>query len=338
MDYKGHICPVCNNTFEKGDDVVVCPICGTPHHRDCYEEVGHCFNLNRHRENYDYRRECEVNSENTEEVVCAFCGAKNPADSKFCNACGKPIGVNQNPSYQAPPQPAPPQPEGGTNPQGGFGGTFVMDPLGGVKADEDIGEGVKASEAAKFVKASTPYYVPQFKQLKERGRTRFSFVGFIFSGGWMLYRKMYKLGAVFTAFLALLTLGDLYISIYHQDSVLAISELYNQMLKGMVTNYSLNIYGALGDFFASLNTEQLIICIASTVISLLMILVRVICGIFGNRWYYKHTIKTVRKIKNTSASDKDADTKLNIKGGVNIPLAISLIASYYILIYLPMFF
>lgn len=331
MDYKGHVCPVCNKPFEKGDDVVVCPICGTPHHRDCYEEKGNCVNLNRHRENYDYQRECEVNSIEQDELVCSFCGAKNPADSRFCNSCGKPVGVQHN-TYSVPPQH-----ENSQNPQGGFGTAFVMDPLGGVNADVDLGEGVKAGEAAKFVKTSTAYYVPQFKQLKEKGRTRFSFVGFIFGGGWMLYRKMYKLGTVFTAFLALLTFADLYMRIYHREAVVTVGELYNDMLANMTSNYGLNVYGALGDFFASLNTEQLVICIASTTISLLMILIRVLCGILGNRWYYKHTIKSVVKIKNTSASQQEVDTKLNTKGGVNVPLALSLLASYYIILYLPRF-
>lgn len=332
MDYKGHVCPVCNKTFEKGDDVVVCPICGTPHHRDCYEEKGHCANLNRHRENYDYKRECEVNTIENEEVICAFCGAKNPADSRFCNSCGKPVVVNHN-TYNTPPQS-----ENTHNPQGGFGTTFIMDPLGGVKPDDDLGDGVKAGEAAKFIKTSTPYYIPQFKQLKEKGRTRFSFVGFIFGGGWMLYRKMYKIGIVFAVIMALLLLGDLYTAVYHSVAVKAIDTMYNEMLTNMMQNYGFNFYGALGDFFASLNTEQLIICITRTAISLVNILIRVLCGVFGNRFYYKHTIKSVNKIKASSASDSEVDSKLNTKGGVNIPLAISLIASYYIIIYLPMFF
>ena len=332
MDYKGHLCPVCNKAFEKGDDVVVCPVCGTPHHRDCYDELGHCFNLNRHRENYDYGRECEVNEEYSEDVVCAFCGAKNPADSKYCNACGKAVGGNYDASHNSQPHV-----DNSSYPQGGFGTPFVMDPLGGVNPDEDLGSGVKAGEAAKFVKATTPYFIPQFKQLKDRGRTRFSFVGFIFSGGWMLYRKMYKLGAVFTALLALLTFADLYISVCHKEAVETIGKLYNEMLTNMTANYGFNVYGALGDFFVSLSAEELAICIASVVISFLMILIRVLCGIFGNRWYYKHTVKTVSKIKNSSATPHEADTTLNTKGGVNIPLAISLIASYYIILYLPMF-
>lgn len=330
MDYKGHVCPVCNKAFEKGDDVVVCPVCGTPHHRDCYEEIGHCINLNRHRENYDYRRECEVNSVEDEEVTCAFCGAKNPKDSKFCNSCGKPIEINK--AYTASKGS-----EQTANPQGGFGGAFFMDPLGGVKADEDLGGGVKASEASKFVKTSTPYFIPQFKQLKEKGKTRFSFVGFIFGGGWLLYRKMYVIGTVICFLMALLLFADLYTTVYHGEAVKAIDTAYTEMMNDMMRNYSLNLYGQIGDFFASLTAEQLTICIVRTSLSVVNILIRVLCGIFGNRWYYKHTIKNISKIKNTSASQQEVDTKLNTKGGVNVPLAFCLIACYYIIIYLPVF-
>ncbi|MBR3988683.1 MAG: DUF2628 domain-containing protein [Clostridia bacterium] len=331
MDYKGHVCPVCNKSFEKGDDVVVCPVCGTPHHRDCYEELGHCFNLNRHRENYDYMREYEVNASFDEEITCSLCGAKNPKESKFCNSCGRPVEDSKayNNSNQT---------EGQQNPQGGFGGAFVIDPLGGVKADEDLGEGIKAGEAAKFVKTSTPYFIPQFKQLKERGKTRFSFVGFIFGGGWMLYRKMYKLGTVFTAIMVLLLMADIYTLVYHTDAIKVVDTLYNEATRSMMQNFGFNFYGALGDFFTSLNTEQLIICISRTLISVFTIALRVICGVLGNRFYYKHTIKTISKIKSASASQQEVDTKLNAKGGVNILLALSLIASYYILYYLPIFF
>ncbi|MCL1866958.1 MAG: hypothetical protein FWF82_06075 [Oscillospiraceae bacterium] len=37
-------CPVCYDKFAETDDVVVCPECGTPHHRDCFSEVGTCAN------------------------------------------------------------------------------------------------------------------------------------------------------------------------------------------------------------------------------------------------------------------------------------------------------
>ncbi len=324
MDYKGHVCPVCNNAFEKGDDVVVCPVCGTPHHRHCYEETGHCVNLNRHRENFDYKREREVNLPDEGFIVCPSCGAGNPPESKYCNSCGSSVGAG--PSSEN----TPPKNENSHD----FGTTFALDPLGGVNPDEDLGQGVKAGEAAKYVRTSTPYYIPQFRQIKERGRSRFSLSAFLFGSIWMLYRKMYKLGALFTLFFVLLTLGDLYISIYHSEAIKEVAELYNGLLVNMASGYGFNMYGAFGEFLMSLTTEQIIVMLASTALSILMILLRVICGIFANRWYYKHTLKSINKIKTTSASDSEADLKLTAKGGVNIPLAISLMVSYYLIVYI----
>ncbi len=332
MDYKGHLCPVCHKAFEKGDDIVVCPICGTPHHRDCYESTGHCINLNRHRENYDYKREFEVNAPADENTTCFYCKSKNPLNSKYCNACGKPLaqapydGTKSDDKSHSENQ----RPE--------FDGAFIIDPLGGVKSDEILGEDVTAGEAAKFTKTSTTYYIPQFKRIKEGRKSRFSFVGFIFGGGWMLYRKMYKSGIFFTAVMALLTLGSLYISVCHEGAVSAINEKYNEVISTMYESIGIGAYSALWDFFTSLTTEQLIVCISSTVISILMIAVRVLCAVLGNKMYYKHTIKTIKSIKKSTSEPKDIDKSISAKGGVNVPLALSLMVSYYIIVYLPKFF
>lgn len=40
--FKGYICPVCRKKFTDTDDIVVCPECGTPHHRECYLNNGKC--------------------------------------------------------------------------------------------------------------------------------------------------------------------------------------------------------------------------------------------------------------------------------------------------------
>lgn len=41
-EYTGSRCPACNKKFTDEDDIVVCPICGAPHHRECYNERGEC--------------------------------------------------------------------------------------------------------------------------------------------------------------------------------------------------------------------------------------------------------------------------------------------------------
>jgi predicted amidophosphoribosyltransferase len=48
MKFENQVCPVCNNVFKDDDDVVVCPDCGTPHHRDCYKALGECKNKSLH--------------------------------------------------------------------------------------------------------------------------------------------------------------------------------------------------------------------------------------------------------------------------------------------------
>ncbi|MBR1725011.1 MAG: hypothetical protein IJ723_08375, partial [Ruminococcus sp.] len=42
--YIGEKCIVCGEAFAEHDDIVVCPDCGTPYHRACWQEKGSCIN------------------------------------------------------------------------------------------------------------------------------------------------------------------------------------------------------------------------------------------------------------------------------------------------------
>ena len=42
ISIEGEKCPVCGAYLFDEDDVVFCPECGAPHHRECYNAVGHC--------------------------------------------------------------------------------------------------------------------------------------------------------------------------------------------------------------------------------------------------------------------------------------------------------
>ena len=50
-EYINLPCVVCGKEFDENSDVVVCPVCGTPHHRDCYKQIGHCGNIEWHAQN-----------------------------------------------------------------------------------------------------------------------------------------------------------------------------------------------------------------------------------------------------------------------------------------------
>ncbi|MBP0980525.1 MAG: hypothetical protein J6Q18_03075, partial [Oscillospiraceae bacterium] len=52
--YEGLVCDVCGNPFDNESDIVVCPDCGTPHHRECWFQLGHCINEEAHAEGFEW--------------------------------------------------------------------------------------------------------------------------------------------------------------------------------------------------------------------------------------------------------------------------------------------
>ena len=42
LNIKGSSCARCKSYLFEEDDIVFCPVCGAPHHRECYNAIGHC--------------------------------------------------------------------------------------------------------------------------------------------------------------------------------------------------------------------------------------------------------------------------------------------------------
>lgn len=55
MKYTGEKCICCGNIFADTDDVVVCPECATPQHRECYRMNGECVNQVRHGADFKWK-------------------------------------------------------------------------------------------------------------------------------------------------------------------------------------------------------------------------------------------------------------------------------------------
>lgn len=108
MKFKGCSCVGCNNIFEENDDAVVCPVCGSPHHRSCWTEQGKCANSDLHKDGFIWaypeelkKEEAPVkeapietnlrfkNGENA--VVCPHCQTLNYGNDALCLKCQKPL-------------------------------------------------------------------------------------------------------------------------------------------------------------------------------------------------------------------------------------------------------
>ena len=352
MDYIGFKCPVCDKNFHANDDVVVCPVCGTPHHRKCYEELGHCCNEDKHSEGYDFEKEENESDVPDGSVKCKNCGEINAEGTFYCTKCGTPLidipnnnfnqnGQNQqaNPYNQGNPFGNDSEnPQGaspfGNNPNGmPFGGfnAVQFDPMGGVAPETEFENGAKAGEVAKLIKQNTPYYMQVFNKIKTLNKSKFNFAGLLFGGGYLLYRKQYKLGSLITAIM----LACYMFFTYGNYTVIS------QVLTDIVNSHSninpTQIYPLFMDAVGKLDTGDYLIVIFSFVCLLIYYALHLVCGFIANRCYYKHCCKQVKKIKSQSSSETAADNELQTKGGVNTALAFSLIVVMLILDYAPVF-
>lgn len=93
MIYKGHICDGCGKAFEEDDDIVVCPECATPQHRECYNKNHACVNSDKHSDEFTWKAPDGVNpvtakkEEPVKTIPCPNCGYNNPVGSESCKQC-----------------------------------------------------------------------------------------------------------------------------------------------------------------------------------------------------------------------------------------------------------
>ena len=135
-------CAVCRAYLFEEDDVVYCPECGAPHHRECYNSVGHCALEHFHGTENEYRKpeapeknEEKTVSQNNEadaKKVCQFCKKEIEKDAKVCPYCGRP------------------------SMSGAF---FTLDLTGGVSDDEELADNVTAGAVKPLIAVNTQRYL-----------------------------------------------------------------------------------------------------------------------------------------------------------------------------------
>lgn len=160
LNNQGISCALCHAYLFPEDDVVYCPECGAPHHRECYNSIGKCALEELHGTENQYDK------------------LKRAAEEKQAEQEAKENEVNET-EFETP-----------------FGTLSPFDFLGGVNPQDEIDDGVTAKEAAKFVLSNTMRYIPKFKKLNKNKKASWNFLAFLFPSGWLLSRKMYLKGII----------------------------------------------------------------------------------------------------------------------------------------------
>ena len=158
--YENNSCPVCGKQFQPGDDIVTCPECGTPHHRACYRELGHCAHQALHGDGYAFtpadppaEQKSSAPADDTHTAApeqkkkCVACDAELDGDAVFCTHCGarQPgAGEKYRPPILQDTTPDPSQ----------YPGTI---------------EGEAAADVAAVVRTNTGYFLSRFRRNKKVG-------------------------------------------------------------------------------------------------------------------------------------------------------------------------
>ena len=294
--YSGADCPVCHKKFSENDDVVVCPECGAPHHRDCYIRLGHCALEDRHGTENAWQPPEQPEQRNTvDDIHCPNCGTNNPRSNSRCSVCGAPLGIYETDPNRRQEQPhsQPGQSQytwqsGAQNPGGipPIPPNPFTTPYGGLDPDEMIDD-IPARDYVLFTGSNSYYFLPKFKDFAERKHTFIqNWAAFFFTYFYYLYRKMYGFALlVFAAFLVLSVPSAVINLATTQELLLQLGFLTEPMFNITVTN-------------------QLIIM--ANVFGVLTFGLRVFLGLYTNKLYYSHARNRILSIREQpSSSDQD---------------------------------
>ncbi len=326
--YISELCQVCDKQFVDGDDIVVCPECGTPHHRECYAKNGACVNESLHSEGYVWTRsvnDVQSADDTAPVVICGVCGAKNSWNDMSCTSCKTPLeysklvwtrSVND---VQSADDTAPVVICGVCGAKNSWNDmsctscktpleysklhrVFKLDNTTGIyspratKKNTDIGNGsvsfnltgdtlvgeadITTTEIEYFVGQNSRDFLMKFNDIKQKKSMSFNLYAFIFGFAYFFYRKMYKLGAVMLLVSVLV----------YTPIIFIVKDTVAYMDSALIPITTENI---LANLEQVMNTETT----RTTIFFVSFIAKHIFCGVFFNRLYLLHTVKSIRKIR-----------------------------------------
>ena len=186
--YDNQNCPVCGRAFESGDDVVFCPECGTPHHRDCYNLSGHCVNAGLHKSGYNYFEEHKTEMQ-SEKAKTAPVSSAEKGENPFRAFLGDDsydelYNPDNDSDMQIPVEQREP---------------FAI-PFSQFENDKEPIGGEKAIDVAATVRTNIPRFLLKFRDMEKSGKKlSWNWGAFLFGELYFFFRKMYKQALTLTS-------------------------------------------------------------------------------------------------------------------------------------------
>ena len=342
MKYTDINCEACGVPFTDADDTVVCPVCGAPHHRACWNEAGHCAHEAAHAEGYVWtapataqseqpeppRRELQSSDgdeplENGEEIVlCPRCGARNFGNDAYCLSCGQPLHDRTHPGADGFQTDTAQTDDGRRRMSEEMLQSFRR--FGGLHPDAPL-DGIPVCEYADFVGGGSPGKLLRKISLMERYGKKVSFLlsAFVFGPIWLFYRKMKKEGWVvgmalilLCLFSGLLQINDAYVAYTKQSFQLiqdaATGNLTRQELLEQIESSAIDFANA-----PLSKTDRLKRAVSQTLYYAAQLGVPLYCGLFGLQLYRKKTKADILRIRQECTDMHGYREQLLAEGGTS---------------------
>lgn len=260
--------------------------------------------------------------------ICSECGTENESDYIYCKNCGTLLAAPAKPAEPAPakaepehefiaqtaPEPKVEQPSFQPAPpvyntaNGSAGYTPDSSP---------ITDGIPQEELALFIGKKSSAIMPKFIKM-EITNSKVSWCwppavfGFLFgpmgAALWLLYRKMYKTGALLAVIGALVNI--VVAALTFDTSAVDYTALYRSLFSGDMQTV-LNALSSLGD------TSTLLDVIANALSRAIDLITGILTGLFGYYLYKEHCIKSINNFRMNISDRRYYTMGLASIGGVS---------------------
>lgn len=297
--YYGCPCEGCGEPLTLKDDIVVCPDCGAPYHRTCYEKLGRCIHSPAHAAGYEWH----FPYQDAELRTCPSCGERTLRSEETCRCCGAALPPE---SAEQPNDRAAASAE--QNRDFDYSRMYrdemyrnftekVVDPVHrNVRAafgKDELIDGVPYQDWVDFIGTAAPVYLNDYSQMQLRhSKISMSFSALLFGPFYFFYRKAWKPAFGFLA----------------AELLLFIPTLISMM---QTTGSPLT---------AGISASMLVVL--SRVMSLLSFALMLVRGLYGKWLYRRSAAARIRRIRAEFPDPEQRRAVLNAQGGVSFAACI----------------
>lgn len=283
--FEGYKCPVCENTFVKQDDIVVCPDCGAPYHRECYLNNSGCVYSEKHAEGFVWKGEKESEPVAAETIRCAKCGTENPVNSTVCSDCGAYL---RTPTYGAQGTNTSYPPNYSENPQADY-----------EQIENEEISGIRVGDFKKYLGNSWFFSLPAFYNIGKYGKKlSLNVFALLTHGIWFIWKKMYGIGILILAIMSGIYIFEI-----------AVADLIEPLVEYVEKS---DTAGVMAFMEANpLLTNAYMAC------GIIQIAIYAYCALNANNAHYRHCVRKIKKIRKNHSDDAAYAKKLDNAGNAS---------------------